>query len=297
VNTDRVEESGLRLFEVRRREDAEPMRRDESHFAFLNRVDTPYWQRVRDLLESWFEHYPFDARPDLLRRFQAKGDDQHIAGFWELYLHEALHRSGWHLEVHPTLRSMTRRLDFLATRDCEGLLLEATAIVRPLLTEQQQRLLQTVLKSVDGVATNDFSLGVDYLSVGTIAPSTRELRQQLAAWLATLDRDAEVQALTQTNAFDACPKYHWMPVEGWHLLFRAYPLREGSSARVGFRAIGMSSPGKAHDVDHDGPLREKLGEKLQGIKDLPHAFVIAVASQPGVRRGCWPSPLEWDGDM
>lgn len=252
------------------------MRRDESHFAFLNRVDTPYWHRVRELLESWFEHYPVEAQPDLVRRFRSSRDEQHVPAFWELYLHEALRRDRWQLDVHPALPSMPRRLDFLATRCTESFFLEATAIVRPLLTAQQQRLLQTVLKAIDGISTNDFSLGVDYRLVGTTAPSTRELRQQLAHWLASLDRVAVLEVLAQTSAIDACPKYHWTPSDDWHLLFRAFPLRAGSSARAGFRAIGMSSPGKAHEVNHDGPLRDKLAGKLQGLKEMPHPLVVAV---------------------
>jgi hypothetical protein len=31
-----------------------PAAYSEAHFTFLNRVDGPAWQRVRDLLEGWY---------------------------------------------------------------------------------------------------------------------------------------------------------------------------------------------------------------------------------------------------
>lgn len=252
------------------------MPRGESHFEFLNRVATPYWQRVRDLLESWFAQYPPDDQPDLARRFRSKLDDQHLPAFWELYLHEALSRDGWQVAVHPPLPVTPRRPDFLAMREDESLLVEATAIVRQLLSEQQHRLLQTVLKVVDAMETQSFSLGVDHLEVGNAAPSTRQLRRDLQSWLDALDHAVELEALQSRNAATRCPEFRWMPAPGWHLLFRAFPLTDGASSRPGFRAIGMSGPGRAHFVDHDGPLRDKLIEKLQGLKNVQHPLVLAV---------------------
>jgi len=266
----------MHLFDKSPRVDAAPMQRGESHFEFLNRVATPYWQRVRDVLEFWFAHYPLDDRPDLAKRFRSKLDDQHLPAFWELYLHEGLCSDGWQVGVHPPLPGISRRLDFLATRDDDTLLLEATAIVKPLLSEHQHRLLQAVLKAVDATETSDFSLGVDYLAVGGSAPPTRQLRRELKAWLEKLDRVTILEELKTGHAVTACPEYHWTPAAGWHLLFRAYPLRDGASSRPGFRAVGMSGPGTAYDVDHDGPLRGKLIEKLQGLKHLPHPLVIAI---------------------
>jgi hypothetical protein len=31
----------------------------------MNRVDQPFWSRVRDQLEEWFGDYPVDAAADL----------------------------------------------------------------------------------------------------------------------------------------------------------------------------------------------------------------------------------------
>jgi hypothetical protein len=187
------------------------------------------------------------------------------------------------------LPGMPSRLDFLATRDDETLLLEATAIVKPLLTELQHRLLQSVLKAVDAIETSGLSLGVDYLEVGGSAPTTRQLRRELKSWLENLDRMTILHELRSSSVVAACPEYHWTQDAEWHLLFRAFPLRDGASSRPRFSAVGMSGPGRAHDVDHDRPLRGRLIEKLQGLKELPHPLAIAVldlAEYPLYPREC-----------
>lgn len=50
------------LFDDLKREDPSPARPGEDSFAFLNRVDTPFWAKVRRLLEEWFGHYPAEGR-------------------------------------------------------------------------------------------------------------------------------------------------------------------------------------------------------------------------------------------
>ncbi len=94
------------LFDKGRRVDAAAVHRGESHFEFLNRVDTPFWQRVRDLLDPWVAHYSADNRPDLVERLRSKLGSQHLPAFWELYLHESLRRDGGRRTCTPAFGNM-----------------------------------------------------------------------------------------------------------------------------------------------------------------------------------------------
>jgi hypothetical protein len=53
----------LQLFDDIERTDPSAAPRGESHFAFLNRIDRPYFAAVRDLLENWFTRLTIAAAP------------------------------------------------------------------------------------------------------------------------------------------------------------------------------------------------------------------------------------------
>lgn len=76
------------LFDNFDRTDASPRRYDEDWYRFLNRVDEPYWQRIRQELERWYADFPDDQRNfDLCKRFRRPEPNQHFGAWWELYLH------------------------------------------------------------------------------------------------------------------------------------------------------------------------------------------------------------------
>ncbi|MDT5328857.1 MAG: hypothetical protein QOF31_154 [Mycobacterium sp.] len=52
----------------------------EPHFGFLNRAADPAWQRVRDVLESWYAEHP-DPNGGLRARFPETPSDYGFNGF------------------------------------------------------------------------------------------------------------------------------------------------------------------------------------------------------------------------
>jgi hypothetical protein len=73
----------------------------ESHFGFLNRVDSAYFAAVRDLMEEWFTRFPASGQKDLRARFRSGDRGQSVGAFWKLYLHELHARLGFELEREP----------------------------------------------------------------------------------------------------------------------------------------------------------------------------------------------------
>lgn len=54
----RLQPDERRLFSVGPREDPRPAGFAESSFSFLDRVAQPYWERIRDELDRWFDDFP-----------------------------------------------------------------------------------------------------------------------------------------------------------------------------------------------------------------------------------------------
>jgi len=109
------------LFDEIDRDYTGPVLYSESGFRYLNRSARPEAERIRNLLEQWFDHFPPEDQDDLRARFLSKDDRQHLAAFFEFYLHELLLQSGFTAEVHPALSNKVTHMDFKVLKDREPL--------------------------------------------------------------------------------------------------------------------------------------------------------------------------------
>jgi hypothetical protein len=118
----------LPLFPQRERTDRDPARAAETTYQFLQRVDDPVFERVRNLFNAWIKRFAAgqtdQATNDLVGRFRSKQDQQFYAVFWELYLHEVHVRLGFNVEVHPESERGTKP-DFVLEQGGEQVFLEA----------------------------------------------------------------------------------------------------------------------------------------------------------------------------
>src|SRR5690348_2749230 len=76
-----------------------PMAYGETQFGFLQRANTPFWSRVRDVIERWFAGFPANRRDHIEKRLRSDDSRQFYAGMWELYIHQVLKGSGMHVDV------------------------------------------------------------------------------------------------------------------------------------------------------------------------------------------------------
>ena len=262
------------IFDETRRTDATPGQPNESHFQFLNRSASAYFGCVRDLMEGWLDHVPFEAQQDLVGAF--RGDNrQHEAAFWELYLHEGYRRSGFNIEIHPAVPGSTNRPDFRLDYDGSAFCLEAVSVGQPPHTIAEDRRLQEVHRVLEEMRINGFVLGLDTYSIGAAPLSTRPLRNALHAWLAGLDPDKVTEdSLTSPVAgFASLPELPWDDA-GWSLVFRAIPYSRGEPRR----ALGVTGPGEATIVDNVSGVRRVLNAKYGRYGALDRPLVIAVQS-------------------
>src|SRR4051794_9273503 len=100
------------VFESRLRDDPAPSRSGESTFSFLDRIDDAAFDRVRRLVNSWFDRFPSVSQDELRGRLTSGNDVDFNSAFWELYPHEAYGRLGYSVETHPPLPDASTHPDF-----------------------------------------------------------------------------------------------------------------------------------------------------------------------------------------
>src|SRR5215831_4383307 len=110
----------MALFDDIERIETRPRRQNESGFDYMNISVRPGVAAIRELLDRWFERLPVEAQADVRARFRSPDSAQHESAFFELYWHELLRRSGYEVQIHPTVPNAHSNPDFLAFRNGAG---------------------------------------------------------------------------------------------------------------------------------------------------------------------------------
>jgi len=258
------------LFDAIDRSDPEPGRHSEGSFAFLNRVASPYWARVRDELDSWFLKYPDAHAADLRGRFRSARPGQHWGAWWELYLFRLFSRLGFELEVHPSLPDHTTHPDFRVSGKGEEFYLEAATVFSGIVEEgRDARREGWILDAINHVKSANFFVGVDFGRVGIQRPRVGEITRPIEEWLSGLDPD-EVTA--RVHEGERPPELH-LPVRDWVLEIEAYPIKPEARGKPGHRLLGRGpmSGGMVNDIDQ---TQKKLRQKLGHYGPLPAPLVV-----------------------
>jgi hypothetical protein len=179
---------GPRLFAEFPRSDPTPRRHAESSFEFLNRVESPYWARVRDQLNAWLARYPLAHVNDVRARLQSKREDQHWAAWWELYIFRLFELAGFDVEVHPRVGGSTKRPDFAIQRAGSTVYVEAITSFSGIVDDTRHGAREGwILDAVNEAQSANFFVGVDFEHVGMERPKVGEITDPLENWLAGLD--------------------------------------------------------------------------------------------------------------
>jgi hypothetical protein len=263
----------LKLFDKIERSDPWPKREDESGFDFMNRVDTPYWAEVRQLLEDWFSHYPDSDRKDLRDAYRSRLSGQHLGAWWELYLHELFLRLGFEVEVHPSLEGTRRLPDFRIRRYDQTAIVEAAALFSGLAKADRRGAAPGwMTEAVENLNSPDFF--VNYEAVVTRGPEQlkrQEVVRPIQEWIDGLDADlirAEMEA-------DAEAPHFVFRCRGWEVSFFAWPLNPESRGRPGHRVVG-AGPAIGGAVDDISQLESKLKVKASRYGRPDEPYVIAI---------------------
>jgi len=259
------------------RTDPSPAAHGDGRFMFLDRVSGPYWDQVRDLIESWFSRLCPDAQADVRGRLRSKDDRQFRGAFFELYLHECLLRMGYTVTCHPMLEGTARRPDFLAEKDGRAMYIEARSASSSDVSAAAAARVNTVYKSLDRLDSPNFFLWIEIVRQGAVPLGAKPLRGRLEKWLRGLDPDEykpgcsreDLPALTYEEKRDD-------DEVAWVIEFEAIPKSPEARGRKGVRPLGIFGGG-ATWLDEDG-IRGALSDKGSAYGPLGASFVVAVES-------------------
>ena len=261
----------MALFDSVDRIDPSPRGEMEDSFSFLNRVDTPFWGKVRALLEQWFTHYPAQESHDLREAFRSNLPAQHYAAWWELYLHELFHRLGYAVDVHPTLPDSPKTPDFLLCRDGSRLYVEAAVLFSGIVTSERRTAPPWMLDAINHASSPNFFIRlVEVRQRGDHQLKRNEIVRPLEAWLAELDPG---QVLDIQRHGGELPT-EVVGCRGWEIAFEAWPKNE-ARGKAGPRVLGIG-PIQAGGVNDIEQLRSTLKRKAGRYGEPSIPFVIAV---------------------
>jgi hypothetical protein len=212
------------LFDARRRLDNSYSRHDETWFDFLDRVDDVVFDRIRTLLNAWFDEVPPDKAARLREEFRSGRDGQVEAGFLELFLHAAFVRTPLGVELEPG-RQRGRQPDFRCWPLDEAaaeFLVEARIVGDPPSRRAREKRLKRAFDDVNQAAPPGFTVMVSIRREGAATPRGAELRRRILPWLESLDHD-RLRAAVEAGTNPDFPERDF-DVGNWTFRIRAWPL-------------------------------------------------------------------------
>ena len=264
------------LFDEIAREYDGPALYAEPAFDYLNHSSRPEAEKVRRVVEGWFERYPEPERADLCGRFRSRNNRQHYAAFFELLLHELLMRLECNVQIHPaTGNESTKRPDFLVESPSGERFY--TEVV--LATAESEKVgaararANEVYDALNRLDSPNFFIGMNISGAPKTPPPGRQIRASLKRKLDALDPD-DVAGLWESDGSQAVPRWHYEH-EGWRIEFVPIPKSSRTRGTKGIRPIGTQFYGfrSAHTSN---VLRDAILAKASHYGDIDLPFVIAT---------------------
>ncbi len=255
------------IFDVNDRASTSPQRHGEPVASFMNRVAGPFWDDVRELIQSWADRVELDNDyRDIASRLRNRNDQQYEAAMLELIVHEALLRGGYEVEIHPDVPGGSKKPDFRATGPTGHFYVEVIApagISGAALAEKKR--IDRFLATLNDLGDHNFLLRIERLKTGPGDARGSAGRSEIAKWLKTLDPD-------EPRQLGAEPKYRWTD-QGWDLIVAALPIRAEHRGPQD-RSIGVYAHYPAWSANDAPTVTRALAAKQSKYGDLGAPFVI-----------------------
>jgi len=265
------------VFDAFQRFDDTPKKNAENYYNFYNRSAWPKMESIREFIELCVSNYPDSDVKELIARIKS-GNDMHFrSATFELFLHEALIRTGFKLVPHPKLKNGSKnKPDFLVS-DPEGKQFYLEAVLAnevSKLDDSGEAIKGVVLDTLSRFPHENFMISIRHSGNLVTPPSAKKLKNQIHEWLSSLNPD-EIQKQINLNDLSSLPAFEWEH-ENWKLEILPIPLKivsRGKSKTL----IGMESSG-ARWLDAWRPIRNAIKNKGSKYGNLDFPLVIAVNS-------------------
>jgi hypothetical protein len=232
---------------------------------------------VRRFLESCFDRYPPECRPELLQRLR-DSDIQFASATFELFLHACFLQTGWTVEIHPEVPNGNgKRPDFRVHTDRgDAFYVEAT-LARELSDAELavERRKNEVLRAIDDMPSANFLLDIDVEGGPRSNVPRKNLRHQIRQWLESLDVNVVEQQIREERPREELRYEH----DGWTIIFKAIPRKHPGGPPRG-RTIGMRGFGVRSVNIVDG-VKSTAKSKASRYGDLDLPLVVAISIEEG----------------
>jgi hypothetical protein len=173
------------LFEERKRDRKESLRRGEGLYDFYDSCARHGYDEFRSLINGWLAEMPAEHSGELVTRMRSGGDREFGAGVCELSVHAFLIRSGCKIMVHPEIPGSKKCPDFAAT-DQDGKIIayvEVTTVNPPTQQEAEEKRESPIYNAIDGVALPaGCALGYRLVRAGKNSPALKPLVAEIEQW-------------------------------------------------------------------------------------------------------------------
>lgn len=262
------------LFDDAARTEIRARRQNEGAFEYMNTSARPGIAAIRDMLERWFERLPPMAKADVRARFRSSDSAQHESAFFELYWHELLCRSGYEVEVHPTVPNAETNPDFLASRNGIALIYVEVTLAMPPGDAAADRRFAELHDTLDRMDSPDYFLHVEYRGSPQGNMRGRLIRERLERWLRDLDH-AEITRLYAQQAYDEVPSLS-LTEQGCVLTFTPAPKGPEFRGQPGVRPVGVTMPAEGRQLRTQDDIRAAIEGKGTKYGELDHPLLVAV---------------------
>lgn len=255
----------------------------ESLLAYLEQSTHPRDDLIRANLELMYEQLPPAAKAELFPRLADRNDARFKDALTELVVHQLLLELGrTDIEVSPVTVG-ARRSDYRLSQLPLQLEVARVGESANLLGEKRRR--HQVVEALNKVTYGRYSLSVTMYS-GTDVPSVAAVREEILAWLASLDADGERRQLEQERSYQ--PPTRRFVVDDWSFDVVARPLRRGSPTEEAIgQFVAPRRPGRPPGERDPEPVttetvRAKLKDKRSQHRGLAEPLLIVLDASAGM---------------
>lgn len=262
----------MKVFSFINRQDENSADYSEAFFPYLDRSARIPAQRVRDVIELWFANYPVDEQKEMLYRLRSKDDRDFCPAFFELYIHEILHRLGYKVAIHPKVESGSKTPDFLVTSDEEEFYIEVvTPSERGPKDIVGETLLNMALDKINEIESTDFLIELRIRGLPKKPLPGKSYQSELRSWIGDMNYDI-IRMIYDEKGLEGMPEKNFS-YPGGQITVRPIPKYENRGQNC--TLIGEHSMG-IRKLNTSGAIRKAIDDKKSRYGDLGKPYILAI---------------------
>jgi len=260
----------MRIFEDFERDDPNPSYPLEKDYNFYDRIKNKEYNKIRNIINSWFSEYPLLNRKKLLADFKS----DFYSAFYELYMFTFLKNLGFKINVEFLDETTNSTPDFLCTELDVSFYVESTVTNgksdAQIKMENTKESIYEMMRKID---TPNYFLNIEAFDLFTDKqPKTKFLLQKIQSEITRIS-SKNIRINADDFHLDSYPRVHHKDKD-FEIIVSFIQKNPGFYQNVS-HPIGMF-PVKAEFVDMEDIIPKALNKKLRKYKKLSKPLIVAI---------------------